>query len=140
MIHSLCVVDDNEIDIYQVSRIVKKSGAVEKFYSFSDGQEALDHFLDFDSSKNKFEGYFPPTVILLDINMPRMDGFGFLEKLSKLPKEWQDKIIIMMLTSSDQERDQERAKEFPNIKQFFIKPFTKSHFDALKEMAEESQN
>lgn len=74
MIKSLCIIDDDEIDIYQANRVCKKSKLVERFYSFSDGREALEHFLNFEASKIKLEGYFPPQIMLLDINMPRMNG------------------------------------------------------------------
>lgn len=135
MIESLCVIDDNEVDIYQVERIVKKSSSVKHFYSFCHGKEALDHFIDFEKSKKKFDGHFPPKVILLDINMPRMNGFEFLEEFSKLPNEKKNCLIIMMLTSSDQEEDKERARSFSNVQDFFIKPFNKDQLNSILKMA-----
>lgn len=136
MIQSLCMVDDNEIDIYQLNRVIKKSGLVEHFYSFCDGQEALEHFLDYDESQRKFDGQFPPKVMLLDINMPRMDGFEFLERYSKLPAEKKNSLVIMMLTSSGQDRDKERAAHFPMVMDYIIKPFTLEHLQKIMEMTE----
>jgi len=136
MIKSFCIIDDNAIDVYQVSRVVKKSGLVEKFYSFVDGQEALDHFINLEDSQKKFDGYFPPNVILLDINMPRLDGFEFLEQYSKLPNEVKGGLLIMMFTSSDQQKDKQRASQFPEVKDFLIKPFNEKQLDKIVKLSE----
>ena len=94
MIKSLCVVDDNERDVYQVERMSKKYNLAKCLYSFCDGQEAFDHFFSFEDSKKKFNSNFPPKVLLLDINMPRMNGFEFLEEYSKLPEEKKNSLVF----------------------------------------------
>ena len=136
MIQSLCMVDDNVIDVYQLNRVIKKSCLVEHFYSFCDGQEALEHYLDYEESQKKFNGQFPPDVILLDINMPRMDGFEFLEKFSELPAEKKNGLIILMLTSSGQDRDKKRAAHFDTVKGYILKPFTPEHLQKIAKMIE----
>jgi CheY-like chemotaxis protein len=138
MIKSLCVVDDNEVDVYQVTRVAKKSGLVEHVYSFCDGQEALDHFSNYEESKKKFDGNFPPVAILLDINMPRKNGFEFLEEFSALQQEINDSLIILMFTSSSQEKDKERATSFPAVKDFFVKPFTNEHLQTIISLLEKN--
>ncbi len=132
------MIDDNEIDVYQVDRIIKKSGSVEHFYSFANGQEALDHFNDLNKSQEKYNGYFPPTVILLDINMPIMDGFEFLSEYSKLPEAKKESIIVIMLTSSNQQSDKEKASEYSVIKDFFVKPFKQEDIEKIIQIAQSS--
>jgi CheY-like chemotaxis protein len=132
MLKSLCMIDDNEVDIYQVSRVIEKSGSIDKFYSFADGKEALEHFLNFEESQKKFEGYFPPSAILLDINMPRMNGFQFLEEYSKLKEEKKVSLIVGMLTSSDNVKDMIRSMHFQKVTEFFQKPFTVEHLKAIE--------
>ena len=139
MIKSLCMIDDEEIDVYQVGRLIKRTKNVEKFYSFADGKEALDHFKNFQESQKKFDGYFPPSVVLLDINMPRMNGFDFLEQIQHLPEDKKCNSVILMLTSSSQDRDKERAAEFPIVKDLIVKPFTENHLeDVIRFVTDES--
>jgi CheY-like chemotaxis protein len=138
MIESLCVIDDDEIDIYQANRVCKKSNLIGRFYSFSDGREALDHFLDFEASKKKFEGCFPPQIILLDINMPLMNGFQFLEEYAKLPTEKKGSQIIMMLTSSDQASDKAMALKHSEVANYMTKPFTEEHLGTVLDLIVET--
>jgi|SaaInlStandDraft_6_1057023.scaffolds.fasta_scaffold104324_2 CheY-like chemotaxis protein len=137
MIKSICMIDDEEIDIYQVNRLLKKTKNVEHFYSFSDGKEALEHYENFEESQNKFEGHFPPSIVLLDINMPRMGGFEFLEEIQNLPEEKKCKSVIIMLTSSSQERDKELAANFPIVKGFLVKPLTNDKLEDIFKLIEE---
>jgi len=68
--------------------------------------------------------------------MPRMDGFEFLERYSKLPAENKNELIILMLTSSGQDRDKERAAHFDIVKDYIIKPFSPEHLQKILEMIE----
>jgi CheY-like chemotaxis protein len=79
------------------------------------GQEALDFV------KTASETMSPPGLIFLDLNMPVMDGFEFLEHFSQLPVA--DQTAIVLLTSSAYPKDIERAREY-NITHFINKPLT----------------
>jgi len=70
-IGTLMMIDDNQIDQMLYKRIIERSGLVEKLQSFSMADEALEYL------KSEPENW--PDVVLLDINMPKMDGFEFLE-------------------------------------------------------------
>lgn len=129
MIKSLCIIDDNEIDVYQVNRLVKKTGLVEYFYSFSDGLEALEHFKNSKESQKKFDGNFPPSIILLDINMPIMGGIEFLGEFEKLPAEVRSSLVVAMLTSSEQ--DKERSSRFSVVRTYLTKPLSKDDLHTL---------
>jgi CheY-like chemotaxis protein len=63
-----------------------------------------------------------PDLIFLDIKMPIMDGFGFLEEFSKLPEIKNNKCSIIMLTSSSDQDDVDRALQHQVVKKFLTKP------------------
>jgi CheY-like chemotaxis protein len=65
------------------------------------------------------------TILLLDINMPVMSGWEFLEHFDNLPREIKDSIHIYILSSSVDERDRERSYANKNVKDFLVKPLTK---------------
>ena len=84
------------------------------------GKEAVDFLMtnpDFQHEK--------PSLILLDINMPIMDGFEFLEEYSKLDSNLKASTVVVMLTTSLHPRDLERADTFPDLKAYINKPLTK---------------
>lgn len=88
----------------------------ENYYSAQTGKEALE-LLD----KLQAEGKPLPDLILLDVFMPIMDGFGFMEEYAKKDYPGKDKITVIALTSSQDPRDMERMKEFGVIK-YMTKP------------------
>jgi CheY-like chemotaxis protein len=113
----LLVDDDNTTNF--VNRMLLEDLAVtEKVIEAKNGQEAIK-FLQEQSQNNGC-----PQLILLDVKMPVMDGFEFLEAYEKLEFEQKESIIIVMLTTSLHPRDVERLQHLP-IKGYLNKPLTK---------------
>ncbi len=99
---NLLLVDDNEADVKIALRAFSKAEAKNDIYVANDGQEALDFV--YNQGKYKDENGFPtPDLILLDIKMPRLDGFEVLKKLKSDPQY--DFIPVIILTSSKEEED-----------------------------------
>ena len=113
-IKTLMTIDDNEVDQMLYKRIIDRSGIVENTIAFQLATDALTYLKSSDCEEI--------DVILLDINMPLMNGFEFLEQLSEdFDSEFSPFVVIMLTTSLDP-RDRERAEAFHMVKAQFNKP------------------
>ena len=121
------LIDDNEIDNYISKIMITRKNLTEKISVAASAIEALDYL---ETLLNKPEEF--PDVIFLDINMPQMDGFGFLEEYSKFPEHVTANVSVYMLTSSSDPNDIERATQNPMVKKYFSKPLTESVLNELK--------
>ena len=123
VIGTLMMIDDNAIDQMLYKRIVKRSGVAEKVISFNLAEDALAHLqANLDNL---------PDMILLDINMPRMDGFEFLEAANHTFGA-QFSVVVVMLTTSLDPRDMERARSFDAVKRYIDKPLTVEQLNDLR--------
>nr|WP_294944004.1 response regulator [uncultured Mucilaginibacter sp.] len=117
-----CVVDDDEIYTFTVKRIIARSEIAEKTIFFHNGKAALDFFVA--NAQNKLE---LPDLILLDINMPVLDGWQFLEQYVKLVPRFDKKITLFIVSSSIDEEDYARARAIEAVSDFIVKPLTVEH-------------
>ncbi len=117
----ILIVDDDPIGLYLAERIVKRQGFFSTITSFQSSVEALRFF-----RQRVLDGRRLPHVILLDLNMPLMDGWDFLEALKPLTDQLQNRSYICLLTSSVAAADIDRAQAHPLVEAFLSKPL-KSH-------------
>jgi CheY-like chemotaxis protein len=122
------LIDDNKDDNFYHERIIRKSNSADTVITKQSGAEALEYL----KNKNLQESAHP-DLIFLDINMPGMNGWEFLEEYHKLDKEFQSKIVVVMLTTSENPDDRAKAKEFDTLSDFKTKPLTK---DMLNEIVD----
>lgn len=133
-IASLLIVDDNSFDVLLTTKILERTGRFENIFSVTDGSEALALFQNYEESRRQHPERFPPLVILLDINMPLMNGFEFLSAYSRLGGEPEEgPSVIVMLTSSSFENDRDRALQDPLVKDYIVKPITRQRAVELAE-------
>lgn len=116
------LVDDDEIFNFISTKTLEKLGIAQDIHSALNGQDALALINDYFSHSRSM-----PDVILLDLNMPVLDGFGFIEAIKKLNLPGLDRVKIIVITSSHSPRDIERVKQL-GIKHYLTKPISQ---DAL---------
>jgi len=116
-IERVLLVDDDTVTNMLHSRVIERSGLVDRIEVATDGQEALD-ILDRDIAA----GDPLPELIFLDINMPVMSGFEFLEEYAKLDISAEEQLVIVMLSTTLLPADHRRAEADPNVHSFCDKP------------------
>ncbi len=115
------LIDDSEIDNMVNKRVIDKTGLSSVVVVRNSAQSAIDYLLDISVSNRELI----PEVIFLDIRMPEIDGFGFLELFENLPQAVHSKSKIVMLSSSIDAEDYKKAMDNRFVKQFLNKPLHK---------------
>ncbi len=116
MSKSICVIDDDQIYQIIVKKIIFKSGIFEKAHCYANGYKALEELGS--------PGFPLPNLILLDINMPGMDGWEFLNELRDRRPNFHQETSIYIVTSSIAFTDRDKALALPEISGFISKPLT----------------
>jgi CheY-like chemotaxis protein len=109
------VIDDNPVDLMIIEKLLSIGGVTQNIRKFTKGTEALVYIDEQASGVDH-------TVILLDMMMPEMDGFAFLDKFENLPTETKKRYSIYMLSSSIDPKDISRAGQNINLNGFINKP------------------
>ncbi|MEM6646386.1 MAG: response regulator [Bacteroidota bacterium] len=130
ILDSVLLIDDNEADNFLHTLVIEEAGVTKSVTAVQSGQAALDYLTTVAES-----GSYPqPDIIFLDINMPRMNGWEFLERYSTLADNQKADVVVVMLTTSLNPDDREAAEQNPAIRRFENKPLTE---EALLRILEE---
>jgi CheY-like chemotaxis protein len=128
------LIDDDEPTNYYNSLIIEETGCADHVHVEQSGQRALEYLTNCNHSPGYINGFPCPDLIFLDINMPAMNGWEFLDKYRELKKEHKGDTVLVMLTTSLFSEDALKARKIPEISGFESKPLTPEIIDkVLKE-------
>lgn len=125
-IDTLCIVDDDSMFQFLTKRVIDKTSMVNRIMVFSNGLEAIE-FL----KANKDLPMELPQIILLDLAMPILDGWGFLHKYTELKPTLGRQITIYIVSSSIDPHDLEKARTVREVSDFILKPVTQEKFEEI---------
>ncbi len=117
-IEKVLLVEDDKVEVLKFKRVLKQLNIKNNFSISKNGEEALSYL---ENEEKEL-----PDLILLDLNMPRMDGFEFLEAIRNTVYE---KIPVIILTTSNSDQDIEKSKEY-KIKGYVVKPIRYEDYKA----------
>ena len=116
---TLTLVDDDDIFVFLTTKIIEQTNLVDLIKVFGNGLDAINFLKE---NKNNVDAL--PDIILLDLNMPIMNGWQFLEEYNKLNPTIGKKITIYICSSSISPDDITRAKTISEVSDYIIKPIT----------------
>lgn len=120
------IIDDSELDCFIAKKIIQQNDKRMKVAAYTDAITALRQIND-----NTDMHADMLTIILLDLRLPIMSGFEFVEEFERLPADIRRKYLIYVLSSSMNRNDKSRVDSNENIVKMMDKPLTKAAFDII---------
>ncbi|GAA4362637.1 hypothetical protein GCM10023185_30750 [Hymenobacter saemangeumensis] len=130
-LNHIVLVDDNETTSFLNNRLLGRLGVAEHVSTFSRADEAFERIWGGQSGGSS-EAMPTPDLVFVDLKMPGVSGFEFLQLYSSLPKDVQDKTVMAVLTTSMHSADTARVAQYPNV-EYLTKPLTEEKMQKLLE-------
>ena len=129
--NTIMLIDDNEIDNLINQKIIESAGIAKHIFTHTGGKSAIEFLKNMEKIANVTNNVTLPELVFLDIDMPLMDGFQFLDEFEKLSRDTKEYCKIIMLTSSINPQDMSKSKKYDYVKKYVNKPLTQ---DSLKKL------
>ncbi|MCV9385837.1 response regulator [Reichenbachiella ulvae] len=125
-LNCIMLVDDNPDDNFFHQRVIKRNKSADHVVVCQSAQEAIDYL-----KNQELDGWIKPDMIFLDINMPGMSGWEFLEVYEDLILSDKNHVIVVMLTTSENPDDIQKADGISHVASYHAKPLSKELLDEL---------
>ena len=122
--YNFIVIDDSKLDCFIAEKIIQNTGRCKTVHTFQQAQDALTYIKGLTVQDGE-------TLVFVDIQMPMMNGFEFVESFETIPENLRSSFSVYMLSSSINENDIAKVKGYSSIKQFVNKPLTASSITVL---------
>ena len=122
----ICLIDDDRIYQFAAKKTLEATGMAGNVITFFNGQDAITYLESHLTDSSSI-----PDVIFLDINMPIMNGWQFLEAYKELTKKLAKHVTVYMVSSSIDEYDIKKSKEYQSVSDYVLKPVNKEKFRQL---------
>ena len=123
-----CIIDDDNMYVKLIKRVISIKKLCDNLLVFNDGKQSIDYF---ESVLSDLEKEKVPEIIFLDLNMPVMDGWEFIERFTKIKNKLGKKITLYIVSSSINPEDLKRAKALSEVEDYLIKPINISELEAI---------
>lgn len=120
---NVCIIDDDIVYQFTARKFLERINEVSKIMIFSNGLEASQKIITTSTKPDEL-----PDIIFLDIRMPIMDGWTFLENFKSVKPSISKTITIYMVSSSPEARDREKALAYSEVTGYLVKPLTLTVF------------
>ena len=128
-VEKVCIIDDDRIYVNLVSRVIALKKLSKEVIIFKNGKEAIDFFKQ--NIKIPQQEADVPKIILLDLNMPIMDGWEFLQEFEQIKSNINQQVKLYVVSSSINPRDVDRAKSIEAVSDYIIKPIQMQDFERI---------
>lgn len=122
----ILLVDDDRIYQFAARKTIEATGYADSILTYSNGEEAINYLKQ--SLKNNIT---LPDVIFLDVNMPIMNGWEFLDEYTRLKSDVSKPVLIYVVSSSVDEFDVNKSRQYDSVKGYIVKPVLREKFKQI---------
>ncbi|MCI4642115.1 MAG: response regulator [Flavobacteriaceae bacterium] len=128
-INMSCIIDDDPIFVYGTKKVMKEVDFCSDVIVYHNGQDAINGLRNLVEEKKEL-----PSLIFLDLNMPVMDGWEFLDDFITIPNNNIEKVHVYVISSSIDANDFIRARNYEVVNNYILKPITPEDLVAVLKM------